>query len=58
MMVIVTSTPESLKLGEQIHAEFGSWKKVREAATLVNGVYVLPPRAAPAPSSGEPTDDR
>ncbi len=47
------NTPESIALGEQIHARYGSWAKARQAAQVVGGVYVLPrPAADPA---GAPT---
>ena len=43
------NTVESIKLGESIYNEFGSWQKARSAATLRGGVYVLPPKEDVAP---------
>jgi hypothetical protein len=38
------NTEQSIKLGERIYEEFGSWEKARKAARLQDGVYVLPAR--------------
>jgi hypothetical protein len=47
------NTAKSIKLGESIYEEFGSWKKARDAAELKDGVYVLPPKVAkPATKTG------
>jgi hypothetical protein len=38
------NTEQSIKLGERIYEEYGSWENARKAARLQNGVYVLPAR--------------
>ncbi len=38
------NTERSIKLAESIYEEYGSWEAVIKAATLRDGVYVLPPK--------------
>ena len=38
------NTEQSIKLGERIYEEYGSWEKAIKAAQLRDGVYVLPAR--------------
>ena len=43
------NTPESIVTARRVHARFGSWRAAREAAVLLDGVYVLPVEAGPVP---------
>jgi hypothetical protein len=49
------NTERSIKLGESIYEEYGSWEAVIKAATLRDGVYVLPPKQVkPDQTKAEP----